>query len=398
MTWRNKWNRLLTAAFCLLLFAGFLKNGSLNEIIKLGDYLTQKDLNSSGTVTLQSLEQDFSSSLWKRQDLIDLNGRMARYLNMQGFYSDLKMYVADGGYIVTVSDRTSGDYEVGETAGLYSFLQDHGIKFLYVNKPTKYLDDSLHSRMFGIESWSNRNMDSFLARLRERGVPSVDLRDAIREEGLDIKDLFYRTDHHWTTGAALWACGKIAAAVNEYCGYELDPSLYGEDHFVMKQWKDCWLGEQGRKVGRSYVGLDDFTLIRPDFETSYTFYTGKKKKEGTFDDFIDETVLNTETDVYDNDSWHYSYKRINCVNHNVGTGKVLIIGDSYDQTTVPFLSLSFHETDSLIMRDTAPDFDLKKYILDKGYDTVLVMYAQFMLGQHDNPGSANYRMYSFDGA
>ena len=30
------------------------------------------------------------------------------------------------------------------------------------------------------------------------------------------------------------------------------------------------------------------------------------------------------------------------------------------------------------------------------YDTVIIAYAQFMLGSHDDPSSANYRMYSFE--
>ena len=51
------------------------------------------------------------------------------------------------------------------------------------------------------------------------------IREKIREDGLDIYDMFYRTDHHWKTWSGLWAAGKIAAGLNECCGYDIDLSL-----------------------------------------------------------------------------------------------------------------------------------------------------------------------------
>lgn len=73
-----------------------------------------------------------------------------------------------------------------------------------------------------------------------------------------------------------------------------------------------------------------------------------------------------------------------------------MLGDSYAQVTQPFLSLGVHEVDSLILRNCKDSFDLKDYIIENGYDTVVICYAQFMIGAHDNPSSANYRMFSFE--
>ena len=75
---------------------------------------------------------------------------------------------------------------------------------------------------------------------------------------------------------------------------------------------------------------------------------------------------------------------------------MLVLGDSYEQVTQPFLSLGVHEVDSLILRNYDDSFDLRNYIVENGYDTVIVCYAQFMIGAHDNPNSANYRMFSFE--
>lgn len=84
---------------------------------------------------------------------------------------------------------------------------------------------------------------------------------------------------------------------------------------------NSWLGEQGRKVAQSYVGLDDYTEIKANFNTNYTFKADEGCYNGTFDNFINEGVYNTENDVYENISWHYAYSQINCINNNIPDGK-----------------------------------------------------------------------------
>lgn len=159
----------------------------------------------------------------------------------------------------------------------------------------------------------------------------------------------------------------------------------------------AWLGEQGRKVAESYVGLDDYTEVVPNFDTNFTFINGDGTTwNGTFNNFINESVYNTENDVYQNQSWHYSYSRLNCINNNVEQGKILMLVDSYDHVTEPFLALGVHSIDTLLMRDFNDDFSLRDYILKNKYDTVLISYAQFMVGAHDRPESATYRMFTFE--
>ncbi len=240
-------------------------------------------------------------------------------------------------------------------------------------------------------------MDLFLSRIKDAGVNSLDLRDNIVEENINIKDLFYRTDHHWTAPAGLWATRIIAQGLNDKCGYCIDPSIFDEKNYIYTKWDACWLGEQGRKVAESYVGLDDYTEVKPNYSTNYIFLNEDGTfYEGTFDNFINEDVYNTDNDVYENRSWHYSYNRLNCINTNVEYGKVLILGDSFDHVTQPFLSLGVHQVDSMILLSYDDSFSLKDYIIENGYDTVIVAYAQFMVGAHDNKSSANYRMFTFE--
>lgn len=340
------------------------------------------------------LDEDFTANLWKHKEFIDLNGFMAKTLHINGLYSDMGMYVTNDHYIVSASDCTSTDFEVQEVVDFRDFLEENGISLLYVNEPTKYTDDTLLLREFGIETYSNRNADLFLRRIREAGVNTIDLRDNLKEEGRDVTDLFYRTDHHWTVPTGLWASKIIAEGLRDYCGYEIDSSVFEEENYIRRDWTDSWLGEQGKKMGQSYVGLDDYTELKPAFETDYTFKNNDGTTyDGTFDEFVNESVYNTGKDVYDSKSWHYSYKNINCINNDVEHGKVLILGDSYARVTQSFLSLQVHEVDTLVLRRFEDDFSLREYILENGYDTVVIAYAQFMVGAHDDPDSDNYRMF-----
>lgn len=384
--------RLTAILFICILLVGFINNGSYNELQKFSEYLQQKDLKADGLV-----DAYFSSRSWIKHDLIDLNGSMAKLLNMQGFYSSMGIYITNNNYIVSATKYTSTDYEAEETINFRDFLESNGVKFLYVNEPTKYIDDSLFVNQFGVETYCNRNMDLFLSRIKEAGVNYIDLRDNIKDEKMNISDLFYRTDHHWTTDAGLWATQIISEGLNNYCAYNIETTLYNIDNYNVKEWNNCWLGEQGRKVAESYVGLDNYTEIKPNFGTNYTFKNVDGTTwDGTFENFINEGVYNTENDVYENESWHYSYSNINCINNNVDNGMILIIGDSYNLVIQPFLSLGVHEVDSLILRDYNDTFSLRNYILANDYDTVIVAYAQFMVGAHDDETSANYRMFSFD--
>lgn len=390
--------RVVALFFFIFLVVNVIKNASFLQMTELATTIRNNTLTSDPQQrkSLEMLENDFTDELWKKRQYIDISGYLTKLFDIQSYYSDMGMYITDDKYIVSASPYTTGQYEYEQIIDFYNFLQQNGINMLYVNEPTKYTDDNMFVEQFGIETYSNRNMDCFLSRIRDVGIPTIDLRDNIEQDGLNVEDLFYRTDHHWTTEAGLWASKYMAEGLNEYCGYSIDLTKYNHENYQYNSWKQCWLGEQGRKVASTYVGLDDYTELKPLFSTNYTFKGDEGYYQGTFDSFIDESVYNTSNDVYKNERWHYSYSQIDCINNNVDYGKVLLLGDSYDQVTEPFLSLGVHELDSLILRGTDDQFSIRDYVIDNQYDTVIICYAQFMLGAHDDPMSANYKMYSFE--
>lgn len=353
--------------------------------------------------SLHNFSSDAGIILPHEEELIDLSGIIMRAANVRSYYNgDFGINVTKDKYVVGQYDETSTDYEISQMLYLKEYLNERGINLLYVNEPTKYIDDDVYRLDFGKESYINRNADLFLARLKDAGIEYVDLRDNIIEEGLNSFDFFYRTDHHWTVPASKWAAEIIAGKLNSDFGYDIDLSLYDDNKFNYTEYRECWLGEQGQKLSRTYVGLDDFTLITPAYDTSFSrIIDDKAAEEGDFNLFIGYSMYEDSYDAEGNltlsrdKSWHYSYNDNGYIQNNNGDyGNVLILGDSYERTLIPFLALGIRNIYKVEPRymDSGELLD----VIDSGnYDTVILTYAQFMIGAHDKPESANYRMFSF---
>ena len=384
---------------CCLFFIIVVVVGLSNSITSILNYYRGNDISLNGfwkDFTYVNIEKQITDGLWVKHQLIDLNGTITKAFNIRDYYSSRGIFIADDNYLISSSNYTSTDYEYDQIISFKNFLDENNIKLLYVNKPIKYDNDDLFNEEFMIESYTNRNADRFIKRIEDAGIECLDLRDIISSENKNISDLFYRTDHHWTTYAGLWAAENISNKLNSSFDYDIDLTKFDYSEYQNTTWNNCWLGEQGKVIGKTYVGLDDYSELKPKFETDYTFFkNGEKISEGTFDFFIDAQRRNVQ-DVYESKSWHYSYLQRDCQNNKVDQGNILLVGDSYDQVTEPFLSLGVHRIDSLILRDTDDGFSLRDYIIKNKYDTVIICYAEFMIGAHDNRESSNYRMFDFD--
>lgn len=344
---------------------------------------------------------NFLNGLYSKVQLCELNGSVAKRLGFIDFYRNTGGILLPNDYVAGVYAQTSTDYEIQQMTELKEFCEKQGVKLLYVNEPTKYIDDSVIEQQLGQRSYINQNVDLFLSRLDEAGIRYIDLRDNIIEEGKDSFSMFYRTDHHWTVESGKWAAEIIAKELNKDYGYQIDLDVYDDANYTYTEYEEAWLGEQGKQLSKAYVGLDDFTCIEPDFDTNYTVNTVNGELNGTFSEtMIDKDNYRSDDleTIYACLSWHYSYLRAGLnksviKNNNVEKGKVLVLGDSYDQVMVPFLSLGVNEVRALVLR--AYGGSLQKYIKANDIDTVVVAYASFMIGAHDNLGSANYAMFDF---
>lgn len=330
---------------------------SFSDMVKV--YL-DASANGKTTQDLKALSTETLNALPYKNRMVDLSGSVLKAAGTRGYYN--KRYgvnITKDGYTVGQYAQTDTDYEVEQMIAFKQYLDAKGISLLYVCEPTKYIEDKFFYEQFGTESFVNRNTDLFLSSISKEGIACLDLRDNIRQEKIDPMSLFYKTDHHWTVPAARWAASKVAEKLNQNSdrtGYSIDLSLYSGNNFNQVEYKKCWLGEQGRLVSTKYIGLDDYTMMEPKYATSYTVTAddGSVKAEGDFNIFINKSVYEPKDNFASASSWHYSYKAYNGMtiqNNNIDKGRVLVLGDSFEQPMVPFLSLGIHNMKLVVLRE-----------------------------------------------
>lgn len=394
---------ILLTVFVLIVLMFATMSFSIQYPVQLGKLMVG-EISGQDDITIDSIESQYVDNFGLKSMWIGLSGSIVKALNMRDYYSASNIYVTDDKIIWSRADETSTDYEVDQTVALKKQLDSRGIDLLYVNAPTKYLHDEDFEKEFDVSTYSNRNADRFLQRIEEQGVNCLDLRQEIDREGINIKDMFYHTDHHWTVPTGLWATKHVMEKLNEDYGYDISGDLYEENAFRSQLIEKCWLGEQGVKVGSSYVGLDDFTVVVPAYDTEFQIsnpYVEQLQEgvDGDFNSLINYQLYESQDNVYTKGSYHYSYipwgGTFTTIHNANATDKkkVLLLGDSYSQVVEPFMALGVSDVTMVVMRNFGGN--LMDYIDENDFDTVIILYAEFMVGAHDDESNANYGMFKF---
>lgn len=332
---------------------------------------------------ISGLEAGVNENVFARTAYINLYGLSARLLNKHYIIETnaTNSVVKDNNeFLQFISFPVDTAPYVEKISGIKKTLDELNTPLLYVQTPLKTIED--YTQMpEGIVDYANSNTDTFLTQLEEAGIDVLDLRQNVREEGLELDKLFYRTDHHWTTQTAFWAVGEVVDYLKQNLGMDLDPKhVYTNSEFYGSAvYKKSFLGSQGRRVGKYYGGVDDYTLMLPKFDTNYTVTINKTNNstvtEGTFEEAIVKRHLLDEKDIFTNRYAAYfgaDYPEVIVENHLANSNKkVLILKDSFAIPFSAFLSTMVGETRLLDTRYY--EGDVEEYI--KAYQPDLVLYV-----------------------
>lgn len=276
------------------------------------------------------------------------------------------------------------DLENAETeiAKLKESCDKAGSNFAYIAFPSKSDEENVS----GYNGWDINTEETraeFLDWLMVNNYYMFDVRKVFEADGYHVKDYFYKTDHHWTSEAGLYASRALANYLRDEFGYDMDVDKLDAEKFSYETYENLWLGETGRKVSKTWVGvLDDFTKITPNYETSFEMGFIESDgivEEGDFSMFIDESGYDRSEDFYEY-SAHYSYlgseaKRIIRNKENTRGPKILLIRDSQSAVVVPFLALT---TSEVAVWNTRSDPDgLLDYIEGNDFDIVLLALGDY---------------------
>ena len=388
--------KYLTALLFVLLLA-VVYTFSLSPFLK-GFRIAAENLLNKHTLDLSAVEQKYHDGFAGTDYFVTLNGGFQRLMGAREIND---RYRLDNGQVTYIIGECDVDGIAENTVRFRDALQEMDIPMVYVNAPFK-INESDKQLPVGVMDFSNENANRFLSRLDESGVPTLDLRQNIEEEGLDHYSLFYPTDHHWTAEAGFWATGQIVeylAGLDD--SFAVDNRIFDLSHYDKSIYEDIFLGSAGRRVGPLYTGFDDITLIRPRFDTALSFSVEKKNilRQGNFADAFLFMQRLTLKDMFNTNAYSVycgtDYGLLKVRNfggeQNLQPGctqkKILLIKDSFSCVVIPFLSLAYEDVHVVDLRYL--EDDLMEYIHSYQPDLVMVLY---------NPGAYgtnNLNMFDF---
>lgn len=172
------------------------------------------------------------------------------------------------------------------------------------------------------------------------------------------EELFYKSDHHWKTRAALYVYQAWAAAQ----GFHVPKA----GDFAIVTASDNFQGTTQSKLGVQTDG-DTIELFLPKTEIAYTVKKGDAEAERSL---YDRSALETKDKyaVY----FGGNFARVHIETERKNGRAALVIKDSYANCFVPFMLGEFKSVDVVDLRYT--NQKLSQTIERGGYTDILVLY------------------------
>lgn len=367
-------NYAYIAVFLVIIIGlGFLSYRKLTKF-----YINQeKDYNEWTPDLGSKFETDIASTFFNKFGFVNLNGAVCNALNQPCMNGVVKL---NNGYLLTTlpysSDEVLRTY-ADSTIRFDEYLKNRGTVLVYANTP--YTSSKYDPQLpIGINDYGNDNCDRFLQMLKDAGVDTIDFRETMHDDGIDQYSMMYKTDHHWTTKAGLYAYGILEDYIVDKTGCDVDERISDIQNYTVTTYKKWHLGSRGQRTGIYYAGIDDFDLIIPNFDTSI------QNDAGTVGNMQD-LMINMEPLANKDYTSRYTYDSVlgGSIGHFTNLDckndiKVLLITDSFGKAVAPYLAMGFAQIDYVYDADVSgvtPEF-----IESMDPDVVIMMYyPEFLL-------------------
>lgn len=367
--------RVIAAVFLLLLT--WLTVSNLGIPLNCARRFLSREISFASA--MGQIAEGYRENPVQKESLINLNGIYMRLTGARVSNGVVKMR---NGMLTEETQQADPQYAANQITGLYQYLQERGISFLFVESPRKPgLDGSLMPE--GTRNHCNENADGLMKLLEENGVPFLDLRPELSGSQEALEAYFFRTDHHWNDEGAFFAFRRIVERLGEEtpCAQVIQRENW-EKHTL----PDFFLGSHGRRVGVGFAGVEDFFYLTPKFETNLSCAVPDDGiyREGSYA----EAALNMERipetpDYYNSSPYdmhtgeNYSHVRFRSETAP-SDRRILMIKDSYGLPLEGYLATAFRKVETLDLR-YLENATAVEVISDFQPDTVIVMYNPFVM-------------------
>lgn len=403
----NKFHKVMTRIVIAIMIAFLVSIIVVFIAIKLGakDLYTMDhgietkvyELSEEDNV-LSDLYKKYNNTIYAGQNYVNaysndlLFGRTVMVENASRYKKliDWKLYAPseynsilylDDGHLASANPKEKKE-DIQKIATKINSLKNSAVKagsqFVYIQSIgniDKYGDKKINN----VKDFANYNADILLEDLNKYGIDCMDLREAAHEEIDNFHDLFYITDHHWKVESALWGTKKIAGYLNQNYGFNINENLFDENNFSKETKKDYYLGSLGKKATLALTAPDDFTILMPKDEVSFTFKNSNGiNKTGGFDISFDRDQIDNSK-IYKRECYlgllSFLASGLSSIENNNAKNDdyILIIGDSMMIPVTSFLALDCKKVELIDPRYF--EGSIKEYVMKNKADIVISTYS-----------------------
>lgn len=350
---------------------------TIQELLK---ELFQVENTAELKVWIDDVEMEVNEEIQGRMMFIETYGYMQKLLGKREF-NNFAFIKGDDGmlYYGSLFQGPTDDLEeyAKRVRRLNDYVESRGAKLIVLLPPSKILDGITDVNLSWPLNNPNYRIDKFLSLLQQNGVTAMDLRNNLKNSGLALEEMFLKTDHHWTPRAGFTAVQGLVELVRERYQDDWDPEGFycSPDNYHSRTFEKCMLGSTGRNTGAVYSGLDDYTLLWPEFETEFTWedYEHEDSSHGDFTHSLldlscldaDSLYVNSINRVYINEI----VDKDRITNHKNPEGpRIKALRDSYFSPMACFLAPMCSEIDMMWGRGGDSPEEYEEFIEEGDYD------------------------------
>ena len=305
------------------------------------------DLSYWTEMTEENFENEYIACFPDKLGFLNLNGRMARMFGITRLNDIVRL---QNGYLTSMTPKVDEEVlrnEARSVANLNNKLKEKNIPLLYVAAPPKCQENN-DMLPVGEYDYDNENLNVFLDELSRNDVSYLDMRKLIEETNENYYDFFYVTDHHWNVKAGFFASEKISGWLAKNIDLKIDKKAADIANFEVANYKKCFLGSRGKRVGTSFGSVDDFEILKPIFETSFQDISTDQK--GDFSSLlINEDYIKNAKDYLKSDIYDLGLQGPTHVINNDKTKdkSIIFVTDSYGFIVQPYLAMQVKRIDDI---------------------------------------------------
>ncbi len=279
---------------------------------------------------------------------------------LMGKVEENGVYLGKNGYLMEAFNAPSQTQYDATVNAMTSFAQKHSdLKQYALIAPNSV--NILKSNLPAFAPTDDQNpwIDKLKDSLTSAGVTFIDIRDTFTDH--KTEDLYYHTDHHWTTLGAYYAYLQAAAVMG------IDTSSDSYDKAPVSQ---TFKGTLSAKSGFRSGETDELDVFLPNGDntlSSVVNYVDEQKKSASF---YHTSKLNTRDKYALFFGGNHAQIKISTPTESNNT--LLVLKDSYANSFVPFLAQHYRK---IIMIDPRYYYgDLEQLLQVENVQEVLYLY------------------------